>query len=258
MGGSLNIFQIARTGYESAWVMIITLTVALLAAYVIGRLLNVCNYLIALVGVGTGICGGSAIAAIAPIIKAHDDDIAFSMATVFLFNIAAVIIFPIIGHTLHLSDTGFGLWAGTAINDTSSVVAAAYSYSKPAGDYATITKLARTTMIIPIALGLAVFVSARRKSTVTTDSIRKIIPWFILGFVAFACFNSVGIGPDYLPAYCANIAKFLIVVALTGIGLSTDLRNLIKIGPRPILLGLLVWASVAITSLMIQKLSGQF
>jgi uncharacterized integral membrane protein (TIGR00698 family) len=238
--------------------MIITLSVALIAAYIIGRLLKVCNYLIALVGVGTGICGGSAIAAIAPIIKAHDDDIAFSMATVFLFNVAAVIIFPVMGHALHLSDTGFGLWAGTAINDTSSVVAAAYSYSKTAGDYATITKLARTTMIIPIALGLAVFMSTRRNSSVSAGSIKKIIPWFILGFVAFACINSTGFLPGATARYCGNIAKFLIVIALTGIGLNANLRNLIKTGARPIMLGLFVWASVAVTSLLIQKICGNF
>ncbi len=257
LGGSLSLDQIIQTGQESLAVMLVSLCAALLAAYFIGRLLKVQSRLASLVGVGTGICGGSAIAAIAPVIKADDDEIAFSISTVFLFNVAAVLIFPPLGHLFGLSDTGFGLWAGTAINDTSSVVAAAYSYSITAGDYATITKLARTTMIIPISLAFA-FYTARKSRQNGTYSIKAIFPWFILLFLLAAIANTLGLFGDRLPEILGLAGRFLIIVALAGVGLGTNLRALVKTGPRPIFLGLSVWLIVAATSLIAQQISGRW
>jgi uncharacterized membrane protein YadS len=166
-----------------------------------------------------------------------------------------VFIFPLLGHALHLSDSGFGLWAGTAINDTSSVVAASYSYSKAAGDFATVTKLARTTMIVPIALGFALWV--RRRQCGGQYCFRKVFPWFILGFLAAALVNTSGLlGADATGAL-AHGGKLLIVVALAGVGLGANFAKMLAIGARPILMGLLVWVLVALTSLGIQVIGHQ-
>src|SRR5690606_4132858 len=163
LGFGLSIQQVARTGLESLWVTLITITAAFVSAWLLGRWLGIGSRLKTLIGVGTAICGGSAIAAITPIIKPDDHETAFAISTIFIFNIVAVLLFPALGHLLNMSDAGFGLWAGTAINDTSSVVAAGYSYSQAAGDAATIVKLTRATLIIPICLVLAVVVAWREK-----------------------------------------------------------------------------------------------
>ncbi len=257
LGGGLSLGQVWHTGRESLAVMFCTLATALLAAYLIGKLMRVHPKLASLVGVGTGICGGSAIAAIAPIIQAADDDIAFAISTVFLFNVVAVVVFPLIGHLLRLSDTGFGIWAGTAINDTSSVVAAGYAYSQHAGEYATITKLARTTMIVPVAIAFAVFM-ARNANATGAFQLAKVFPWFILAFLGAAILNTCGILGPVLPGWCNTAGKFLIIVALAGVGLGTNLRAMVKTGPRPILLGLAVWALVAVASLGIQAVASQW
>lgn len=252
LGGGLSLTQVWRTGRESAAVMVGTLAIALLVAWVLGKVLRVPPRLTSLVGVGTGICGGSAIAAVAPIVEAEDEEIAFAISTVFLFNVVAVVIFPLFGHLLRMTDTGFGLWAGTAINDTSSVVAAAYSYSPAAGDYATITKLARTTMIVPIALGFALLRARACQGTGSTVCLRRIFPWFVLGFLGMAVLNTVGVFGRTLPPQLSEAGRMLIAVALAGVGLGTNLRGMAKTGARPIVLGLLVWASVALSSLGLQ------
>lgn len=251
LGAGLSLGQVWQTGRESLGVMLISLAAALLAAWFIGRALNIHGRLIGLVGVGTGICGGSAIAAVAPIIEADDEEIAFAISTVFLFNVVAVFIFPVIGHALALTPSGFGLWAGTAINDTSSVVAAAYSYGKEAGDYATVTKLARTVMIVPICFGLALYMRSRRAAG--RYSFVRGLPWFILVFLLAALLNSLGLFGAEGGHHIAAIGKFLIAVALAGVGLGASFAAMVRTGPKPILLGLLVWVCVALTSLLTQR-----
>jgi len=161
-----------------------------------------------------------------------------------------------VGHLLHLADKGFGLWAGTAINDTSSVVAAGYSFSKAAGDYAAITKLARTTMIIPISLAFAMLV--RRRSGVSNYNIKAILPWFILAFLAASLLNTTGLLGHYLPILAGSAGKYLITVALAGVGLGANLTKMVKTGHKPIVLGLIVWALVAVSSLVVQLFLHQF
>ncbi|MCW5578809.1 MAG: putative sulfate exporter family transporter, partial [Dokdonella sp.] len=193
-----------------------------------------------------------------PIIKPDEHDTALAVSTIFLFNVVAVLVFPPLGHLLHLSDLGFGLWAGTAINDTSSVVAAGYSYSHAAGDYATIVKLTRATLIIPISLILALVVAARAKHDGAAEfSLRHIFPWFILGFLAASALRTAGLVPTALLAPLHLAAGFLIIVALTAIGLSADLRRMLASGARPILLGFGAWVAVSLASLAVQGLLGQ-
>ena len=258
LGFGLSLGQVARTGLDSLSVTLVTMSVAFVSAWALGRWLRVHDDLKILIGVGTAICGGSAIAAVTPIIRPDEHDTAFAISTIFLFNVVAVLLFPLLGHLLHLSDLGFGLWAGTAINDTSSVVAAGYSYSSAAGDYATIVKLTRATLIIPICLILAFAVAAREKKNGAADfSLRRIFPWFILWFLVASALRTAGLLPAaILPALHAA-AEFLIIVALTAIGLSANLRRMIASGPRPILLGLGVWAAVSISSLAVQLLIGR-
>jgi uncharacterized integral membrane protein (TIGR00698 family) len=239
------------------------MTMAFLSAWALGRWLGVHDKLKILIGVGTAICGGSAIAAVTPIIRPDDHDTAFAISTIFLFNVIAVLLFPLLGHLLHLSDLGFGLWAGTAINDTSSVVAAGYSYSHAAGDYATIVKLTRATLIIPVCLVLAFVVAAREKrrhaqaGSVGHFSLASIFPWFILWFLVASAVRTAGLIPVAIQPSIHLLAEFLIIVALTAIGLSANLRKMAASGARPILLGLGVWIAVAVSSLLVQWVIGQ-
>ena len=255
LGFEMNLFTVLAVGQASLLIILSTLTAAFTTAYFMGKLLKLDHNTTTLIGVGTAICGGSAIAATAPVIKAKDKEVAFSISTIFLFNILAVFIFPALGHFLNLSDTGFGMWAGTAINDTSSVVAAAYSYSQPAGDYATIVKLTRALMIIPITVFLAFFATRINKEE-TSYNVRKIFPWFILWFVVASIICTTNILPHYILATLTNLGKFSITLSMVAIGLNTNIKHLLQNGIRPIFLGLCCWFAVAIISLIIQHLTG--
>ena len=261
LGFGLDLGEVARTGLESLGVMLGTLAIAFASAWALGRWLKVPGKLTVLVGVGTAICGGSAIAAVAPIIRPQDHETAFAISTIFLFNLLAVLLFPALGHLLDLSDAGFGLWAGTAINDTSSVVAAGYAYSPAAGDYATIVKLTRATMIVPVCLAIAALVAWRGDARAAGDApkpgLAKVFPWFILWFVVASALRSAGLVPAGLLPVLHAAAVAAMVLALAAIGLSADLRRMRAAGARPILLGLGVWAAVAAGSLALQFAGGQ-
>jgi uncharacterized integral membrane protein (TIGR00698 family) len=262
LGGGLSLTQVYRTGLSSLYVMIFTLSAAFIIAYGLGRLLKIPVKMTSLIGMGTAICGGSAIAAISPIIEAEDQEIAYAISTVFIFNVVAVLIFPPLGHLLGFSDRAFGLWTGTAVNDTSSVVAAGYAFSNAAGAYATIVKLTRSTMIIPISLIFAVIVSLRKKREAggrdnVHYSFAKVFPWFILGFLAASLFNTIGIIDGRMKIFLPELGKFLIVIALSAIGLNSDLQKMLKTGFRPVFLGFITWVGVAVVSIMVQLLTGQ-
>ena len=258
LGFGLDFGEIARTGLDSLAVMLGTLAVAFVSAWALGRLLKVPGKLTVLVGVGTAICGGSAIAAVAPIIRPEEHETAFAISTIFLFNLVAVLLFPALGHWMQMSDAGFGLWAGTAINDTSSVVAAGYAYSQPAGDYATIVKLTRATMIVPVCLAIAALVAWRGDGgDAPRPGLAKVFPWFILWFLVASALRTAGWVPATLLGPLHVVAVALMVLALAAIGLSADLRKMRAAGARPVLLGLGVWAAVALGSLALQFAGGQ-
>lgn len=258
IGFGMNIRTVLATGGQSLAVMLCTIAASLLTAFLMGRVLKVPSNTATLIGVGTSICGGSAIAATAPVIEADDREVAYSISTIFLFNILAVFIFPALGRVFHMTDTGFGIWAGTAINDTSSVVAAGFTFSDAAGELATIVKLTRTLMIIPITLALTVHRTWKRKQQGTAAasnySIVKIFPWFVLGFLLTAILNSTGWIPSAASSWLNELGKFGIMVAMAGIGLNTNLKSLVKNGVRPIALGLCCWFVVAVVSLVVQHL----
>jgi uncharacterized integral membrane protein (TIGR00698 family) len=273
LGAQLSLAQIARVGLQSLPVMLGTLAACLLAAYWIGRWLGLVGDLRTLIGVGTGICGASAIAAVTPVIGAVSADVAYAISTIFLFNVAAVLTFPVLGHLLGMSQHSFGLFAGTAINDTSSVVAAAATYGRQATDFAVVVKLTRTLLIIPIVLALA-GQAARRERRTAEGGVRsnvdlepvdrpgiqvrvgQLIPVFLIGFLIVAGINSIGLIPLDAHPWLSDVSVFLITVALSAIGLSTDVKALRRAGPRPLILGAALWVVVAATSLGLQALTG--
>jgi uncharacterized integral membrane protein (TIGR00698 family) len=275
LGAQLSIGEAARVGVSSLPVMLGTLAVCLGAAWLYGRLLGVPGDLRTLIGVGTGICGGSAIAAVSPVIEAASTDVAYAISTIFLFNITAVLVFPLLGHALGMSQQSFGLFAGTAVNDTSSVVATATTYGAAATSHAVVVKLVRTLMIIPICLGLAALTarkgrpatalagpaasgteSAATAARMSPRRVLKLVPWFLIGFVLVAAVNSAGVIPAAAHNPLEHASVFLVAVALSAIGLSTNVAALRKAGHRPLLLGALLWITVAAASLGLQALTG--
>lgn len=255
-GFGISLVTVVRTGLATLPVMLVTIAVALLLGQFVGRLLRVDGALRALVSVGTAICGASAIAAVSTVMEPEDGEVALAIGTIFLYNVLAVLIFPPLGHLMHLTQSAFGVWAGTAVNDTSSVVAAGYAYGHQAGAEATIVKLARASLILPIVAVIAL----RRARSRETSGVRvpwmKIVPWFIVWFLLAAIVNSTGVVPAAWHGAIAEIAVFLISVALAAIGLQTQLLRLLRTGARPLALGLCLWVAVALSSLAVQRLTG--
>ena len=257
LGFGMNFFQIFKVGSESLLIIISTISTSLIVSYLVSRLMKIPSNVSILVGVGSSICGGSAIASTAPIIDADDEDIAKSISVIFLFNVIAAFLFPVLGSLLGLNDIGFGMWAGTAINDTSSVVAAGQTWASSHGsdvalNYATIVKLTRTLAIIPITLALAIYRS--KNSSTTTVKLSKIFPWFILFFLFAAIISSVFNMSSSATKPLTEISKFFITMAMGAIGLNTNIIKLIKTGGKPIIMGLCCWISIAFVSLFIQHI----
>jgi uncharacterized integral membrane protein (TIGR00698 family) len=262
LGTGLSLQQVVRVGGSSLPVMLGTLAIALGGAWLFGRLLGVRGDTQTLIGVGTAICGASAIAATTAAINPKRSSVAYALATIFTFNIVAVLTFPPLGHLLGLSPEAFGLWAGTAINDTSSVVAAGYAYSQQAGDQALVVKLTRSLTLIPIVLTLVALKSRRDARTSPADPTaarlpwRKLVPLFLIGFLAAATLRTAGAVPDNWLPTLSLLGTFLITSALAAIGLSLKPKELRDTGPRPLVLGAILWILVAAGSLGLQALTG--
>jgi uncharacterized integral membrane protein (TIGR00698 family) len=252
LGATFSLGRVAHTGRSSLPLMLTTLALALLAAALLIRLLRVPDRVGTLVGVGTAICGASAIAAVAPVVEAAQAEIAYSISAIFVFNVVAVVLYPAVGHLLELGQHTFGLWAGTAVNDTSSVVAAAYAYGTAAGTTAVVTKLARTTMIIPLVVGLSIgrYLGAERARR---PPLRRLVPLFLVWFLVASALNSTGLIGAGTVHDLDRLAKVLIAVALAGVGLSTHPDELRRAGPRPLLLAFLLWLVVATSGLALQR-----
>lgn len=277
LGLRLSLQDVAATGGAAMLLVFTCIAVALSTAYIIGHLFKIPPRLTALIGVGTSICGNTAIVATAPAIGAKEEEVSFAVAVITLFGLIAVIIYPMIGHTLGLSDTAFGLWAGTAVNDTSQVVAVGSAYSQTALNVATIVKLMRNTIMAPLIIMISLLLNNKTTSegsslpsTVPRGGI--LIPWFVIGFLTMSLIRTIGISTGILPqdinrpgtlqmaAFALKgfdeAAKFAILTALAGVGLGTRLQVLLKIGLKPFTVGLCVSVVLSIASLSLIMLFG--
>ena len=270
LGFGLNLSTVQKVGMSSLPIILSTISTSLIVAFLLQKVLKVPGKSATLIGVGSSICGGSAIAATAPVIDANDEEIAQAISVIFLFNIIAALTFPTLGAMLGLSDTGFGLFAGTAVNDTSSVTATASTWDTLHGtqgavlEYATIVKLTRTLAIIPITLVLA-FIRMKKNKTSEKVSLKSVFPMFILYFVAASlittiltsvCTGGALTAANEVFGILKQLSKFFIVCAMGAIGLNTDIVKLIKTGSKPILLGMCCWIAIACVSLTMQHVLG--
>ena len=279
LGFGMDLSVIAKTGAQSLPIIISTIATSLVVAFILCKVMRIPSKIATLIGVGSSICGGSAIAATAPVIDADDEEVAQSISVIFFFNVLAALIFPPLGQLLGFSTTdatAFGIFAGTAVNDTSSVTAAASTWDSICGlgsatlDTAVTVKLTRTLAIIPITLVLALVRTRKAKKeggSGTKVNFAKIFPFFILYFIAASVITTVvnAALADNAAALAAagsvfgfikNVSKFFIVLAMAAIGLNTDVVKLVKTGGKPIALGACCWVAITGVSLVMQYAMG--
>lgn len=274
LGFGLNLGVILDTGVQSLPIILCTISTSLILAYAMHKVMKVDTNSATLVGVGSSICGGSAIAATAPVIDASDDEVAQAISVIFFFNVIAALVFPIFGHAIGMSTTSgeaFGIFAGTAVNDTSSVTAAASTWDSmwhlgtQSLDKAVTVKLTRTLAIIPITLILAIYTAKKKSisenvaSNENSFSLKRAFPTFIMFFILASIVTTVGVsvGLDakvFEPL--KTLSKFLIVMAMSAIGLNSNIVKLIKTGGKPLVLGATCWIGITIVSLLLQYVMG--
>ena len=255
-GVTLSFTQLVEAGKYALILLFFTLLTSFGVGYICKKVFNINWKLASLLSVSTAICGGTAVATVGPTIHAKNRDIAYAISATFIFDIITVIAFPWIGQMLGLSDTGYGLWVGTAVNDTSSVVAAGYAFSDAAGMLATIVKLTRTLFIVPIVLIFSWIYAKKEISTGERDKvkIKDIFPWFILGFLAVVALRSVSIIPESMVSPISSLSKVFMTMALAAIGMKTSLKEVSGVGPKPMIAGVVIDTSVVIVALIAQGL----
>lgn len=258
LGSSLNFSIVMQVGGRTIFVLLFTLFTAFFGGYLLGKVFNVNWKLSNMIAAGTAICGGSAIAAMAPVIEADDGDVSYAISSTFLFDMLMIVLYPLIGRLFQLSNTLFGYWVGTSINDTSSVVAAGFAFSETAGEIATMVKLTRTLAIIPTVL---VFSSIYYRKKLNEPNKRKekvdlasIFPWFIVLFVFMAVLNSFGFISPSVAEFLRTVSRFSMVAALAAIGLKTDLRSFSQTGWKPFIHSMILSSLVAVVSFVVVAL----
>lgn len=277
LGFGLDLAVVLKTGAQSLPIILTTIATSLIIAYVLHKAMNIDADTSTLIGVGSSICGGSAIAATASVLKSNDEDVAQAISVIFFFNVLAALFFPVLGHVIGFDTTSgesFGIFAGTAVNDTSSVTATAATWDSMWNlgtqtlDKAVTVKLTRTLAIIPITLVLAIWRARKQKDAVTTGeggqkagafSLKKAFPMFILWFVCASLFTticlSVGVQASLFTPL-KELSKFFIIMAMAAIGLNSNIIKLVKSGGKPIFLGLCCWAGITVMSLVMQHVMG--
>lgn len=254
LGAGMNLVVVGRLGLHGLWITIASIGIALLLGWGLGRRFGVPRDIALLIAVGTAVCGGSAIAAVAPTIRAREGDISVALAVVFLLNAVALFLFPAVGHIMELSQDSFGLWSALAIHDTSSVVGATAQYGSRALEVATATKLARAIWIVPITFGVAAL-RAREHRNDASVAPRPKIPWFIGGFLLMAGLVT------YLPwlrgvgDLAFVLAHRLLTVTLFLIGLGLTRQAVRSLGVRPLLQALLLWLLLTVGTLVAVRLT---
>ena len=261
MGARLDFFEVVRTSRTALGISVICVAVALGMTVWLCRRLGVGPKLGLLIGVGTAICGGTAIAVVAPVIEAEESETAFAIATVTLFGMVAVFVLPLLGSALGMSQLEFGVWAGTSVHQTPQVIATGFAYGPAAGDIATIVKLVRVLLLAPVAIGLGVWHAQVKRSrqiahVTKIGKLRTLFPPFILGFVGLALANTLSLLPDFTlhlrdsfawSAQEANvvtaklattISTFVLTVAMAGVGMGVHLRGVARTGLGALYVGL--------------------
>lgn len=268
LGFGLNLSVILETGKQSLPIIIATISTSLIIAWVLHKVMHIPGKISTLVGVGSSICGGSAIAATAPVIDADDEEVAQSISVIFFFNMLAALLFPALGAALGFSTTSgeaFGIFAGTAVNDTSSVTAAASTWDSLYGlgtatlDKAVTVKLTRTLAIIPITLVLAFMRTRNAKTDGKKVNFRKIFPFFILYFILASVITTIAVNAGVSAEIFTplkTLSKFFIVLAMCAIGLNTNIVKLVKTGGKPIVMGFCCWVGITAVSLIMQHVLG--
>jgi len=260
MGFTLSFSQVLHVGKYALPLMFFTLLTSFGGGYFLGRLFKVNWKLSSLLSASTAICGGTAVATLGPAIEAEDKDIAYAISATFLFDLLTVIAFPYIGRLIGLDDTSYGLWVGTAVNDTSSVVAAGYAFSEIAGSFAVIVKLTRTLFIVPVVLVFSVIHTRLKAKTVSGTvsakklRLRSIFPWFILFFVIAVTVKSTGALNGTAIDIASKLSKFFMCTALAAIGLKTSFGEVKNVGWKPMALGVTIDTSVVFVALGAQAL----
>lgn len=241
LGFGLSFANIFSVGLNSIVVVLVSVISGISLTYFIAKAFGLKGNIPLLVSFGTGICGATAIATTGPIIKAKESDIAYAVNTIFAFNVLAVLIYPLIGQFFSMPDNIFGIWAGAAIHDTSSVVAAGYSYSNSAGDASVVVKLIRTLMLIPVSIIASIYFSIKINKNKSSNviKIRNVFPYFVLIFAAAAAINTIFTIPTSITSHTDAIAKFLILMVMASVGLGTDFKKIKSVGFRPLLVGLI-------------------
>ena len=263
MGVNLNFQEVVNVGSYALFVMLFTMTSAVLFSTILGKMFGINWKLTNLLAVSTAICGGSAVAAVGPVIDADNEDITYAISATFIFDIITVVLFPIIGIAIGMSNFGYGTWIGTSVNDTSSVVAAGYAFSEMAGNTALIVKLTRTLFIIPAVLIFS-FVNERVEARAQKGGERppiqfkKIFPFFIIFFLIVVALRSFGIIPEAIVPPIANTSRFAMVMALSAIGMKTSFGDLKEIGPKPMLLGFIMDTLVVFVAMGVIWATGRF
>jgi len=268
LGFGLNLNVVLQTGRQSLPIILGTITTSLVIAFILSKVMKIDSNTATLVGIGSSICGGSAIAATAPVIDADDDQVATALSVIFFFNILAAIFFPKLGALLHFDPTSgqaFGIFAGTAINDTSSVTAAASTWDSMYGlgsltlDKAVTVKLTRTLAIIPITLVLGAYKAKTRREESGAIKWTKVFPIFIIYFLLASIITTVltanGVAYSTFTPF-KSLSKFFIVMAMTAIGLNSNIVSLVKKGGRPLLIGFSCWIGITCVSLLLQSMLG--
>ena len=262
LGAQLSLGQVLRTGGKAVLVVAVCIVLAILVVRVISMRMGLSDRLGTLLGVGTSICGVSAIVATAPAIEAKQEETSLAVATITVFGLLAVVIYPLLGRLLGLTDAFFGTWAGTAVNDTSQVVATGLIYSQKAGEVATVVKLTRNLFMAPVIVVLSSIYLARARSAEDGTakkggvSLKTAVPGFVLGFVAMAVLNSLGVFPAAALDLIRSASTWLIVIALGGVGVETNLASLRTIGFRPFYAGLCAATFMAVVSFGLISLFG--
>lgn len=257
IGASLNFKTISSQGPRMLAIIIITMSVSFVLIFFLGRLFNLPLPLAILLSVGTTICGGSAIAITAPLIKAKEEETSYAIGTIALWGLVAILFYPKIAQLMYVSDLHFGVFAGTAIHSTPQVVGAGFIFSELAGKTATAVKLIRNCFMVPLAFIIALWFTGKHLTQPSTSqqgialNVAKAFPWFLFGYFLMAGMNTLGYFSPAGTAAFNTTGRFLILLGLAGIGLNTNFRSFNRVGIKPLVVGLFGSLIVALTSIIL-------